>query len=195
MSQANAITAVAISIIVAMAPLRAEDFSVKISTSGGESAPNRHGRAILQSLNLEVTRPFGRTDGGVIIGSHRIEQPKRFFAVNGEPDDRVNGISFSLLVRRQFATDRAIQPYAELSSGPMWTERRVPAATSRFNFLTQAGAGVVLVHAPFPLFVGVRLAHMSNAGVADHNPGWNTLSVTMGATVHRRYNRRQTRNL
>jgi lipid A 3-O-deacylase PagL len=180
----NAIIATAISMVIGVAASRAQNFDVKVFASGGASAANRHGRAILQSLNLEVTRPFGRTDGGVIIGAQQIDQPKSFFSVRGEPSDRVDGVSFSLLVRRQFATDRALQPYADFSSGPIWTERQVPAETSRVNFLTQAGGGVVLMRARFPVFVGVHVAHISNAGLSNHNPGWNLISMTMGTAVH-----------
>jgi len=97
----------------------------------------------------------------------------------------VDGISVSLLVRRDFAGHRAWQPCVDFSSGPIWTERQVPAATSRVNFLTQSGVGVVLARAPFPLFFGVRVAHFSNAGLAYHNPGWNVLSLLAGAALRR----------
>jgi len=160
--------------------MRGEDFALKVFASEGEGKSNRHGRAIVQSLNVELTHPLGRTEAGTIISCHRIEQPRSFFRVRGEPSDRVDGISLSLLVRREFAGHRALQPYVDFSSGPMWTERQVPAATSRLNFLTQAGAGVVLAREAFPLFFGVRVAHISNAGLADHNPGWNVLSLAIG---------------
>jgi lipid A 3-O-deacylase PagL len=165
--------------------MRGEDFAPRVFASGGEGNSNAHGRAIIQSLNVELTHSLGRTEAGTIISCHRIEQPKSFFRVRGEPSERVDGISLSLLVRREFAGHRAWQPYVDFSSGSIWTDRQLPAATSRLNFLTQAGAGVVLARAPFPLFFGVRVAHVSNAGLADHNPGWNVLSLGVGAALRR----------
>ena len=51
--------------------------------------------------------------------------------------------------------------YAELSSGPMWSEKQVPAATSQLNFPSQAGIAVT-----------VRPSY--------HNPGINFTVVVMG---------------
>lgn len=148
------------------------------STSGGSSASNRHGQAVLESVTVGVTRPFGRIDGGLMIGAHQVEQPRSYFATHGVSADRAHGVSLSVVVRRQFVSQHGVQPYAEISSGPLWTDRRVPAETSQWNFLTQAGAGVVLFRAPFPLAVGFRVGHISNAGLAYHNPGWNIFSIT-----------------
>jgi lipid A 3-O-deacylase PagL len=165
------------------ASLHAEELSFRVSTSGGSSVVNRHGQATFESISFGVTRPFGRFERGLMLGLDEIEQPKSFFASRGVPNDRAHGVSLSLLLRRPFGSNHGLQPYAEVSSGPLWTDRPVPAATSHINFLTQAGAGVVVERAPIPLAVGFRVAHISNAGLAHHNPGWNVVSITTETAV------------
>jgi hypothetical protein len=78
-----------------------------------------------------------------------------------------------------------VQPYLEMGSGPMWASRRVPAATSRFNFITQTGFGVVVYpQRTSALVIGYRFAHISNAGYAPRNPGLNVSSLLIGVQVN-----------
>jgi hypothetical protein len=176
------------------ASLHAEELSFRVSTSGGSSVVNRHGQATFESISFGVTRPFGRFERGLMLGLDEIEQPKSFFASRGVPNDRAHGVSLSLLLRRPFGSNHGLQPYAEVSSGPLWADRQVPAATSHLNFLTQAGAGVVVQRAPIPLALGIRVAHISNAGLAHHNPGWNIVSITtetaVSSSMHGHYRHR-----
>jgi len=57
----------------------------------------------------------------------------------------------------------------------------VPASTSRFNFMSQAGAGFVFNAAGrMPVFAGYRFVHISNGGYAPRNPGLNVSTVVVG---------------
>jgi hypothetical protein len=62
----------------------------------------------------------------------------------------------------------------------------VPASTSRFNFITQVGAGFVLLpQRRLPLMVGYRLLHISNGGYSPRNPGVNVSAVILGVQFRR----------
>jgi len=75
------------------------------------------------------------------------------------------------------------RPYLELAEGPLYAPRRVPHDGSRFNFLTQVGAGFTVPIArddPWCFVVGYRIVHISNAGTYYRNPSWNFHGVVLG---------------
>jgi hypothetical protein len=60
----------------------------------------------------------------------------------------------------------------------------VPAATSHFNFATQAGFGVILMtRADFGMFAGYRFWHVSNGGIVSRNPGLNVNGFVIGSRL------------
>jgi hypothetical protein len=66
----------------------------------------------------------------------------------------------------------------------MWSNRRIPAATSKLNFNSQLGLGIVLFpNARMPLFAGYRFFHISNGGLTGRNPGLNVNGFFVGARV------------
>ena len=66
----------------------------------------------------------------------------------------------------------------------MVAEKRVPAATSRFNFASAAGVGFVFnAGGHYPIVAGYRLTHISNGGYAPRNPGLNVSSILIGVRV------------
>ena len=76
--------------------------------------------------------------------------------------------------------------YPDLGTGPMWANRRVPAATSRFNFNSQLGVGVTLfATSRWPLLAGYRFEHISNNGFTERNPKLDVHTVFFGTTLHR----------
>jgi Lipid A 3-O-deacylase (PagL) len=161
-----------------------------IYATGGKSMTNWHGQAALQTLNFEIGRSLSkRTDVAFVFAPISIDQPISWFGGDfGEGNERVHAVSGSLLARRHFRvnSDRAI-PYLEVSSGPMWANKRVPAATSRFNFISQGGFGVELMpQNRFPVVLGIRFAHISNGGYAPRNPGLNITSIVIGTRIRSR---------
>ena len=150
---------------------------------GAKSAPNKHGQWSFQSLNLEATGPARWPfDWGVVFAPTHMTQPVDFFDTLHETES-VNAASLSLLARKTFARRGSVRPYIELSSGPIYASRRVPESTSHFNFISQAGAGVITTGRT-PLMIGIRIFHISNAGYADHNPGINFTSILLGLRLH-----------
>lgn len=164
--------------------------SISIHAIGGQSPDNWHGQAELTSFAVEVDRPLSpRTEVGLLIAPMNLWQPKSWFGDQfGDGNETVRALHGALLVRRHFNRDSArIHPYGELATGPMWAEKRVPASTSRFNFITSAGAGVTLwPQRRVSLVVGYRFQHISNGGYSPRNPGLNVSSVVLGARLKRR---------
>jgi hypothetical protein len=74
--------------------------------------------------------------------------------------------------------------YAEVLEGGFYALRRVPASGSTFNFLTQAGAGLILpIGERWHPYVSWRWVHISNAGTARHNPDWDFSTLLFGASL------------
>ena len=158
---------------------RAQQWSVY--ASGGKSITTWHGQADLSSLNVEWTKQRWRnTEVGVIVAPHFVYQPRSWFGDQyGDGSETVRAISGSLLFRRTFG-----RFYLEASTGPMWAEKQVPASTSRFNFITQPGFGVVLRReSRTPIIVGYRFAHISNGGYARRNPGLGISELILGVRL------------
>ena len=77
-----------------------------------------------------------------------------------------------------------MQPYVEVGTGPMWSNRRVPAATSRFNMNSQGGVGIIFNSGSnHPLYVGYRFSHISDGGMTGRNPGWDLHSFVVGTRL------------
>lgn len=163
---------------------------VAVNAAGGKSVTTWHGQATVEALNVEFARRLSKHyDMAFVVSPMYIRQPRSWFGDQyGDGEEEVRAIGGSILFRRTWreTSDRA-SFYAEAGTGPMWAERRVPAATSRFNFHSQFGAGVVL----FPqsragIIVGYRFGHISNGGYAPRNPGLNVSSLVIGIRTRAR---------
>lgn len=156
-----------------------------ISLIGGKSMTNWHGQADVQALNFELAHALSpRTEYGVVLSPYNIWQPRSWFGnLYHDGSESVRALSAALLFRRHFGSDdRLVRPYVEISSGPMWATERVPASTSHFNFISSGGAGVTIFpRERFGILVGYRMAHISNAGYSERNPGLNISNFVIGA--------------
>lgn len=160
-----------------------------VYVTGGQSHANWHGQADVQALNVEMGRALSpRTDIAFVVAPMNLWQPRSWFGDQyGDGHENVGAISGSLLLRRRFNIDSPrVQWYAEGSTGPMWAEKAVPASTSRFNFVSQAGFGAVfLPRGRWPLIAGYRFMHISNGGYSPRNPGMNVSSLILGVQLRR----------
>lgn len=175
---------VLVAFLAALPAVAQEQFAVL--ATGGKSMTSYHGQADLQSWNLEWTRrQWKHTDAGFSLGQEFLWQPKTWYGGHDHMDkEKVHAGNLSLVVRRYSASHPAL--FAEISSGPMWAGKQVPAATSRFNFLSQAGIGVLIGSRwATPITIGYRFAHISNAGFAHHNPGMNVSALVLGMRFRR----------
>lgn len=171
----------------------------------GKSPMNFHGHSVFKTITFEVVddaakyathRPvrwipkrwLANTDFGASISYHDIRQARSWFGYRyGDPNDSVRGESLYVFARHHWRMDsNTARFFADIGSGPMWSNRRVPAATSRFNFSSQFGLGVTLFpNARMPLVAAYRFSHISNGLIASRNPGLEVSSFFIGTTLRR----------
>jgi hypothetical protein len=182
-------------LLILAASLTARAFDdVRVYAEGGKSTTTWHGQADVQMLNVELGHALSpRTTVGVVLAPVNLWQPRSWFGDRfGDGNESVRALSASLLVRRSFRLQSSLQPYVEASTGPMVAEKRVPASTSRFNFITQGGAGIVLnARGRLPFFAGYRVMHISNGGYAPRNPGLNVSAAVAGVQLRSARRRRR----
>jgi lipid A 3-O-deacylase PagL len=158
--------------------------NIEVTAAGGKSITTWHGQADLQALNISFVHPISpRTDVSFAIAPVTMWQPRSWFGNEfHDGNETVRGISAVLLARRTFhRASTRFNWYIEGGTGPFVAQKRVPASTSRFNFMTQLGTGIVLrPHSRLPLILGYRLLHISNGGYAPRNPGLNVSSAIVG---------------
>lgn len=160
-----------------------------VSVAGGQSHETWHGQADVQALNLELGKALSpRMEVAFVASPMSLWQPRSWFGDQfGDGNETVRAIAASALVRYRLNVDSSrVQFYGEAATGPMWAEKAIPASTSRFNFATQFGAGVVLMpRSRFPLIAGYRFQHLSNGGYSPRNPGFNVSTIVLGLQIRR----------
>ena len=168
-------------------PLSAQTINeVRVVAVGGKSSTTWHGQADVQALQIELGHALSqRTTVAIVAGAVNLWQPRSWFGEQyGDGNESVRGLAASLLIRRAFFAHANVHPYIEGGTGPMIAEKRVPASTSRFNFITEAGAGIVLnANGRFPILAGYRFMHISNGGYSPRNPGLNVSAATIGVQI------------
>jgi lipid A 3-O-deacylase len=161
---------------------------------GGKSSTNWHGQADLQLLQVELGHALSpRTTVALVGGAVNLWQPRSWFGDQyRDGNESVHALAASLLLRHAFRSGGNVRPYIEIASGPFIAEKRVPAATSRFNFMSQGGAGLVFNGGGrMPLLVGYRFLHISNGGYAPRNPGLNVSAAVVGVQFRTAMRRRR----
>ncbi len=155
-----------------------------IGIGGQNFAPGRHGFAKVAMPTIDAGKFISRRIE-VGLDLHPwiyIRQP-----VNDNGDggfETVSGFAVDVYGRWYPAPfSWRYRPYIEIAEGPFYAVRRVPTAGSRFNLLTQFGAGSSVPVAaldPWSVVLGYRWVHISNAGTYRRNPSWNFWSVVFG---------------
>lgn len=172
---------------VLLLPVNAAAFDeLRVYAVGGKSMTTWHGQADVQAVNFEMGRALSpRTTFAVVLSPMTLWQPRSWFGDDfGDGNESVRAIHGALLLRRTFRSQSSVQWYVEGSTGPMFAEKRVPASTSRFNFATRAGTGVVLnAQGRLPVIVGYQFMHISNGGYAPRNPGLNVSAGVVGVRL------------
>lgn len=171
-------------LVLAMLPFSALAQTLSVYGATGRSPETWHGHVEIQALNVEYAHAISpRTEIGFVLTPMSILQPRSWFGDDyGDGDERVQALGGSLLIRRHFNRDSNLVHFElEAGTGPMWARKAVPASTSRFNFMSQGGAAVVLMpNARMPIVAGYRFQHISNGGYSPRNPGLNVSSVVLG---------------
>ena len=170
-------------------------FNLYLAT--GSNPSNVHGHSNFKTITFERTFAAPRIierwshlhglEAGAALSYHDIRQPRSWFGhTYGDPDDSVRGESLLLFLRKEWRSSGELRPFLDLGTGPMWANRRVPAATSRFNFNSQLGLGATLfAGSRWPVLAGYRFQHISNGGATGRNPGLDVHSFFIGATIRK----------
>ena len=164
---------------------------LNVFLSDGRSAETIHGRATLRSVHFELAggadwMKLGDTDVGVALIYSEVRQPRFLFPQAGDPKEDARAASAYFFARKRWTRWTSVEPYVDVGSGPMLSDKRIPAETLKVNFQSQLTGGVIwLPRSRFPLFTAYRFSHISNGGFAPRNPGINVYSVIVGTTVHR----------
>jgi hypothetical protein len=167
---------------------------VRVVAAGGKSSTTWHGQADLQLLQLELGHALSpRTTVALVAGVVNLWQPRSWFGDQyHDGNESVHGLAGSVLVRHTWRPGARLRPYIEGATGPLVAEKRVPASTSRFNFMSQAGAGFVLnSDGRMPVFAGYRFLHISNGGYSPRNPGLNVSAAIIGVQLRSAMPRRR----
>jgi hypothetical protein len=98
-----------------------------------------------------------------------------------QPANTAYGVGFDPLgLKWNFVRRRQLSPYLELCGGVVFTDHNVPTYTNTVNFMDQAALGTHILGPRYNWSVELRYMHISNAGLANLNPGVNTLQVRLG---------------
>ncbi len=174
-------------LLLALLPFSAFAQTVSVYGTAGRSPETWHGHVEVEALHIEYAHALSpRTEIGFVLTPMSVLQPRSWFGDDyGDGDERVRALAGSLLIRRHFNQDSSRAGFElEAGTGPMWAEKAVPASTSRFNFMSQLGASVVLLpHSRTPLIAGYRFQHISNGGYSPRNPGLNVSSFVLGVRI------------
>jgi len=98
-----------------------------------------------------------------------------------QPANTAYGVGFNPVnLKWNFATRSSFVPYVELDGGTLFTNHSVPSRTNTVNFTTSGVFGVHLLGPKYNWSIEARYLHISNAGLANPNPGINTFQVRLG---------------
>jgi Lipid A 3-O-deacylase (PagL) len=75
---------------------------------------------------------------------------------------------------------KKVKPFFEIEGGTLFTNTKVPEGTSHVNFTTSGALGMHILGQKYNWSAEVQFMHISNAGIAQPNPGINTIQVRIG---------------
>jgi Lipid A 3-O-deacylase (PagL) len=88
----------------------------------------------------------------------------------------VNPFAFKWIL----SSPKKVKPYFVIEGGTLFTNTKVPEATSQINFTSSGGLGAHFLGERHNFSAEVRFMHISNAGMSNPNPGINTIQVRIG---------------
>jgi hypothetical protein len=169
-------------------PMPFERGTIEISLIGGVSLPI----SLFQAKSDHQLAVGSLAIGRVMAGApgkgslQLLVDVTPFFQVR-QPD-LVRGWSVApLFVRWNFPPiGDGVRIFGEVSGSLLFTTAPVPAGTTTFNFLDQAGLGIRFEESRSRAWlVGYRFQHISNAGRVKPNPGANFNLVYLGVSFLR----------
>ena len=183
------ISSVVVAIVIATASVsfaqagpEEDGHEVQVWTGGGHSVPGGTSQTGIFDLGLRY--------GWVLTGPHLpgFLRGRFEYAVDAEPAylifqpaNTAYGVGFNpFALKWNFERRGRLSPYFELSGGTLFTDHSVPTYTNTVNFTSAAALGTHVLGAKYNWSVELRYLHISNAGLANPNPGLNTVQGRVG---------------
>lgn len=164
--------------------------TVEVGVIGGAALPISLFRARtdrrLTMASFQVGRVMtNQTGRGALAGHFELLLEITPLMVLRQPES-VFGLAVSpVFLRWNFAPSvrHRLRLFGEASGGILYTNQAVPARTTAFNFIDQAGFGLRFEQRPDRAWLmGYRFQHVSNGGRIRPNPGANFNLVYGGVT-------------
>jgi len=159
-----------------------------------DNVNDRYGLAIVLGNTYDPTNDinFYMLSGSVLydyekIWHHRAPDPLRFkveYNIGITRDDKTRfttSLNMFALYYLNLFEDDDIRPYVEGGIGVIYTGFRVKGQGLKFNFNPQMGLGAEFkTESRDTYFLSLRLHHLSNGGIDEHNRGVNSVLVMLG---------------
>jgi len=166
-------------------PLSGQPWDYGFWASGGFSVPG--GTKDTQVMNAGVRLGKVLTDehlGGFLRGNFEwsADLYPLYYLWQPAPAKNAYGEGFNAVnLKWNFTNLEQTVPFLELGGGVLFTNAKVPANTSRVNFVTHGAFGFQFFNNERrALTASVRYEHISNAGLTVPNPGINTVQILVG---------------
>ena len=143
----------------------------------------------VQVSSAEVGHPWRATYGYCLLGGKRLVLHQDWVLsyldaepVGEYPGGNGIGIGTDLLLRWHPDWRPSLLPYVDAGIGLQFAAgHSFPADGSRWMFTINVGVGVLIPLKPtLQLNTGIRYLHISNAGVADNNSGYDVVHLVLG---------------
>ena len=158
------------------------EHEVQIWTGGGHGTNGSQSSDGVWNVGLRygliLTKPHGP---GFLRGrlEYAVEAVPAFVVVQKQNTAYGVGVN-PFAFKWAFATRGSVVPYFEIGGGALFTNTQVPAGTSRINFTSGGAVGLNFLRTKRNFNAEVRYMHISNAGLANPNPGINTVQLRLG---------------
>lgn len=143
----------------------------------------------IQVSSAEVGHPWRAMFGYCLLGGKRLvlHQDWVLSYLDAEPVGSIQGgsgvgIGSDLLLRWHPDWRPSLVPYMDVGGGIQFAARSsFPADGSRWMFTLHAGAGwLIPMRRDQQASITLRYLHISNAGVADNNSGYDVIHLVLG---------------
>lgn len=143
----------------------------------------------IQVSSSDVGHPWRAMYGYCVLGGNRLVLHQDWVLsyldaepVGENPGGTGIGIGSDLLLRWHPSRRPSLLPYIDAGAGIQFAAgNSFPADGSRWMFTLHAGAGwLIPVKRDRQASVAIRYLHISNAGVADNNSGYDVVHLVLG---------------
>jgi len=158
------------------------EHEIQIWTGGGHGTNGSQSSDGVWNLGLRygliLTKPHGP---GFLRGrlEYAVEAMPAFVVIQKQNTAYGVGVN-PFAFKWNFAKRGSVVPYFEIGGGTLFTNTQVPAGTSRINFTSGGAIGLHFLRTKRNFSAEVRYMHISNAGLANLNPGINTIQLRLG---------------